>query len=128
MPGRAAAFLTTSCARGFAVSLALLGLVVVTPSAGAQTSSCLETGGGLYPGWRGLSYGERARRCIEAERTTDRAIILELQREQWRQSNPELRRQECLFNVAACDIPGPRSVAPPPFAVPPPPAPPPPPR
>src|SRR5215510_16510171 len=72
------------------LALSFLLLAVVAPSAGAQTSSCLETGLGLYPGWHGFSYSERARRCLEAEqrarerldRIQERDAVRELRREQ----------------------------------------------
>jgi len=114
---------------------AFLLLAVVAPSAGAQTSSCLETGLGLYPGWHGFSYSERARRCLEAEqraqerldRIQERDAVRELRREQIIQSNPDLQRlrqQECLVNAAACGIPGAPSSSRPPAPPPPPPPPP----
>jgi len=119
-------------------AITVLVITLVAPSAGAQTSSCLETGLGVYPGWRGLSYGERARRCLEIEqrsqerldRQQERDALRELRREQRIQADPELQRlrqQECLVNAAACAIPGTPSVSPPRPPAAPPPAPPPPP-
>ncbi len=100
----------------------------------AQSSACMDTGLGLYRGWRSLSYSERARRCLEAEqRAYDRLEWLR-EREAWRRDSAlsdyerqQWRQQECLVNAAACDIPT-VPLAPPelPIAPAPPPPPPPP--
>lgn len=110
---------------------ASLVVLLAAPRASAQSSACLDTGLGLYRGWRSLGYNERVRLCADAEQRVyerqewwrEREALRfrqnagsEYEWEQWRQ-------QECLVNAAACDIPGVHSAP-----LPPPPPPPPPPR
>ena len=134
----------------------ILGLIALAfaPAPVTAQGSCMETGpvypggvypggvyrGGVYPGWGGLSYNERLRRCQEAEqraldrqeRREERDAARELRRERRMQdASPDAaaaRQQECLVNASACDV-IPQPGAPPlqPGYGPPPPPPPPPP-
>ena len=106
-------------------------ILLAAVPARAQSASCMETGLGLYRGWRSLSYSERTRRCVDAEqRSYDRLQWLR-EREALRREHgltdyerQRLREQECLMNAAACDIPS-VPLAPPEPPPPPPPPPPP---